>query len=182
MRWYPLTLMALTLAASGLAAAQDVPEAEEALEAFDEIASPRQRTASNIDVSAVSRLTQQLSVRDPEPSCDDLTRDISDPITALRAVVETVQMPPWAPMRAASCLLEQPENARDDAMAWLAHPNKRGLAMLVVARLDHYPEPLALDLGRAALAGPWSADARRRLRSATNPRLRALLPAETSVE
>jgi hypothetical protein len=175
MRWSVFTSMVLF---TSTALAQDVSEAVEALDAVHQPTS----SAADIDTS-VSRLTQRLSVRDPEPDCDEVTSDLFDATAALRTVVATVQMPPWAPMRAAACLLSHPEVGRTDALDWLAHPNKRGLALLVMARLDGFPEALAVELGTAALRGPWSADAKRQLRSANNPRLRELvsLP-ETTTE
>ena len=57
---------------------------------------------ANPDLDAV---VLALSSRDAV-SCESLEALTTTPTATLVEVVDTVQMPPWAPMRAANCLIE----------------------------------------------------------------------------
>ena len=101
--------------------------------------------------SAPARIHQALSVRHPVPSCASVSALSENPIDDLRRVAEADHAPPWAPMRAASCVIAEGEAARETLAAWITDPHRQGLSELVLRRLHHLPEPLALDLAREAL-------------------------------
>jgi len=117
---------------------------------------------------------QALSVRDA-PDCAAVEALATDPLDALRTVVEHAAMPPWAPMRAAHCMLTRhPDQARDDLLSWVGQAKTRGLGLLVLSELDTLAEPLALEIAGAALAGPLADDARPRLADSAVPSVKAL--------
>src|SRR5688500_16900831 len=75
-----------------------------------------------------------LSMRDPV-SCERLEALTPTPVETLLAVVDTVTMPPWAPMRAAACLLEADAlDVRDRLDGWVTEPALKGLGRLVLVR------------------------------------------------
>lgn len=118
-----------------------------------------------------------LSVRDPEPACAEVEALSPTPVETLLEVVERAQQPPWAGMRAANCLVQgHAEAVQGELAAWVADPEARGLALLVLDQLDSLPEPLALDLATRALAGPHAADAAERVARSTRPAVQALVP------
>ncbi len=122
-----------------------------------------------------------LSARDPAPSCAEVEALSETPVADLVYVVEHATQPPWAGMRAASCLVERhAEEARDEILAWVGDAGKRGLAILVFDKVDALPEGLALEVARSGLAGPLAEDARTRLARAERAEVRAL--AERPVE
>jgi hypothetical protein len=121
-----------------------------------------------------------LSAKDA-PGCADVEALAADPVPALKAVVEHATMPPWAPMRAAHCLTTRhAEQARAELLHWVSHDDTRGFALLVLDSLDAVAEAIALEIARAALAGPLEADARERLTRCERPELKAL--AEPAVD
>lgn len=118
-----------------------------------------------------------LSARHAAP-CAQVTASSANPVSDLMAVVEHASLPPWAPMRAADCLVRhhasQPQVAR--AMReWVADPDRLGLSRLVVTRLDELDPPQSLDLARRAWNArhdrPWVA---RRLERSARPEVRAV--------
>ncbi len=120
---------------------------------------------------------QALAAREPAP-CERITASSPNPATDLLAVVEQTTMPPWAPMRAADCLVRRHAAEPEVAIAlraWVVDPERLGLGRLVVTRLDELDPAQSLDLARRA----WNADhdrpwiARRLARSA-RAELRAL--------
>ncbi len=116
-----------------------------------------------------------LSVKDPAPDCGAVEALATDPLDALRAVVDHAAMPPWAPMRAAHCIItEHPDQARDDLLSWVGQTETRGLGLLVLSQLDTLAEPLAVEIAGAALAGPLADDARPRLADSAVPSIKAL--------
>ena len=118
-----------------------------------------------------------LSGRHPVP-CESVEALAADPVRSLRAIVAHAPLPPYAPMRAAQCLADgHPEAARADLVDWVTHPDKGGLARLALGRLDRLPEPVGLEVARAALGGPWADLARVRIGAADNPQIRALVGA-----
>ncbi len=119
-----------------------------------------------------------LSLRDAPPGCAEVEALAAEPLVALRAVVERAAMPPWAPLRAARCIVtHHAEPARADLAGWLTDADRRGLALVVLDAMDELPEPLALELSAAALAGPLADDARQRLADSERPAIRALVSA-----
>jgi hypothetical protein len=115
-----------------------------------------------------------LSARDPVP-CAEVEALATAPLDALRAVVAHASMPPWAPMRAAQCIATRHAiEARDDLVSWVSEERTRGLALLVLSNLDAMDRAVALEVARAAIAGPLAEDARARLVEADAAELRAL--------
>jgi len=115
------------------------------------------------DDAVATRVTAIVAARHMD-SCDGVfaAGDSGDVRDALVQITEH-QAPPWAPMRAASCLAEL---APSDAVALtqtrrlIALPDQPGFTLAVAEKLDRMPAELATDLGRAI----WQ-------RSAAEPRL-----------
>jgi hypothetical protein len=95
------------------------------------------------------RIVKAFSARDGAPPCATVqdwgpTEAVA---TAMREITETVTMPPWAPMRAAECVVL---NASTDAKAWSLVQNwmtgeeTAGYAMVVVQNLPALTEKRAL--------------------------------------
>lgn len=110
-----------------------------------------------------------LSVRD-DPGCAALFA-LGEPAqlrVALTELVE-VELPPWAPMRAASCLTEL---AASDPQAWtvveglLQRPDQPGFVLPVIGRLDGLPSERAERAAQLAIQ-----------RSATQASLQRIVPA-----
>lgn len=118
-----------------------------------------------------------LSVRDPEPDCATVEALSPTPLATLLLVIQHAEQPPWVGIRAATCVLDRHAQLASPALLdWVEGPRTRGLALLVLDRLDRLPEPLALDLAAAALKGPHAADAAERVARSSKAELRALLP------
>ncbi len=117
-----------------------------------------------------------LVVRDPAPTCAQLSALTDDPLATLRTIVAHAQMPPWAPMRAASCMLDDhAQQAETDFVQWVTTEQTRGLALLVLGRLDDLPEPVAMRVAQAALAGVHAEAAREHISRLGDPSLLGLL-------
>lgn len=96
-----------------------------------------------------------LLPRHPHKSCAEISLNSSEPVATLNAVVHGPSLPPWVPMRAASCLVElHLEAAEEEITAWLLDPEMMGLARLVQRRLSDMPTPIASRMKSAALTGP----------------------------
>lgn len=110
-----------------------------------------------------------LSVRD-DPGCDALLA-LGEPAQVRAALTELVEveLPPWAPMRAASCLTEL---AASDARAWavveglLQRPEQPGFVLAVLGRLDGLPSERAERAAQLAIQ-----------RSTTQASLQRIVPA-----
>jgi hypothetical protein len=125
-----------------------------------------------------SKLLAAVSARDGAPACDVLDATVSDPVATYEAIVEHVEMPPWAPMQAARCLIQNhSEASRGTLESWLGEKDKAGLAKLVVLHVKHLPESLAVDLTRKAMAGPHQHMSRDRLADDVRPAVQAALGA-----
>ena len=119
---------------------------------------------------------QALSIRDPAPSCEEVEALVPQPVAALRNVVSHAQMPPWAPMRAAHCLISRHgSEVESDLLSWVGQEETLGLGLLVVDEVELLPEELGLRVAKAALAGPLQAKARERLAGCGSSALRALV-------
>jgi hypothetical protein len=115
-----------------------------------------------------------LSVRDPEPRCEDVEAMAPSPLDDWRAMVATT-MPPWLPMRAATCLITQhPAEARADFVTWVTTPEDKGLALLVLDHLDALPPDVATEVAKAAVSGPFPEEARERIAKSAAPEIRAI--------
>jgi len=117
-----------------------------------------------------------LSARDGAPLCADVEALVTDPVTALKNVVEHAEMPPWAGIRAAECLVTR-HSAEIEAeiTAWVGASETKGLALVVFNHLDEMPEDIALRVAGVALNGPLSNDARERIEAGESAALRGLL-------
>ncbi|MEN0067868.1 MAG: hypothetical protein AAGA48_37410 [Myxococcota bacterium] len=138
------------------------------------LAAPISGASSNVDEA----MWMLLSARHAVP-CETVTATSPDPVEDLLVVVEQVSMPPWAPMRAADCLIRQHAadvRVVDELQEWVVDPARKGLGRLVMTRIDALDAPMAVDLARRA----WAAnlDARfveRRLLRSANPDIRAVV-------
>jgi len=100
----------------------------------------------------------------------------ADPVATWLYVVETVSMPPYAPMRAGSCLVEDhAADAAEPIVGWIRDPAKEGLARMVLAKLDRLPEAVAVGVVRAGLDGPLAEDFAEAARNSEQPAVRALV-------
>lgn len=112
--------------------------------------------------TAEEALVRALSSRDGAPPCEEVEQNLADPVASLTKVVEHVEMPPWAPMYAAACLIERhPTDANDLMVGWVTDPQKKGLAKLVFNRLHLLDDLAATDLAERSLTGPHQEHARR---------------------
>ena len=127
-------------------------------------------------------VTHALSYRHAKP-CSELEALTTTPVATLRHVVQEVQMPPWAPMRAAECLQRNhAQEVRDDLLRWVSEPEMKGLGRQVVGLLDVLPEPLAVEVAREALVGPVAERARVVMARDTRPGIVQLLEGQLPEE
>lgn len=120
---------------------------------------------------AEAQAVRALSVRDPAPTCAAVVAQLDTPVASLTAIVEHVEIPPWAGMRAAACLTEQGEAAEASLQAWLERRDRAGAAGLLLHHLDSLPQAMAGRLARRALAGPHAELAKRSLLASSRPEL-----------
>lgn len=117
-----------------------------------------------------------MSVRDPAPDCLTAEALVSDPLAALLEVVELAELPPYAPMRAAQCVVvHHAEEAADALVAWVGDPETAGLGMVALQGLEGMSEPTAVRVTEAALAGPVATDAREAAAASSHAGVRALV-------
>ena len=128
---------------------------------------------------AADAVVEALTARHPVP-CAEVEAHATDPVAELRWVVDHVQRPPWAPMRAADCLIQHHASEVGGLLrAWVTDPEKRGLGRLVVARLHVVPVAQAIELGNLALErSSEPARVKRTLARSPSQELRALVPAD----
>lgn len=156
------------------------PGTDEATEPTEVVAPPSPAPTEAVEAvvltPAEEELLRALSARDQAPDCATLSAMVPDPVASFTTIVEKVQMPPAAPMRAARCLLtEHTDAAADTIEGWLRSEGTEGLARLVLGELDHLAPEQAARFGRAALEGPYSALARPELESSELAEVRALV-------
>lgn len=124
-------------------------------------------------------LLELLRLRDA-PGCANLGAAGEAQRDALVALT-AVESPPYVPLRAADCLVAgyAADPVAQGAMrGWMTDPEAAGLAMLVVTRLDALPEPLAVELARAALTtadSRWKSRFSERIAKSGNAAVRATL-------
>lgn len=123
-----------------------------------------------------SEMVRALSARDAAPHCEVIEATSIDPVADLILVVETVPLPPYAPMRAAGCLVgRHAEEAAEAIDSWMARPEVPALAELVAQGFDTLPSGLALRFAAAGLNGPHRAAIEPFVRSSIHPEVRALV-------
>lgn len=120
-------------------------------------------------------VVRALSGRDAV-SCATIEALVPDARAALEEVVDTVQMPPWAPMRAAQCLIDgHAAEVQPRLEAWVTDPALKGLGRLVLGSLDRLPVAVAVPVAQKALVGADPELATERVRAAVAPEVRALV-------
>jgi hypothetical protein len=121
-------------------------------------------------------MIRMLSARDDAPPCEVIEAASTDPVADLILVVETVPLPPYAPMRAAGCLVDRhAEVAAGTIESWMSSPDVPALAELAAQGFDTMPSGLALRFAAAGLAGPHRSAIEPFVRSSTHPEVRALV-------
>lgn len=132
-------------------------------------------TAAMAEPQNLDTVVQALSMRDPV-TCEQVEALTPTPTETLLAVVDTVTMPPWAPMQAADCLVKgHAVEIRDRLDAWVTAPELKGLGRLVLNGLDRMPVEVAVPVARKALLeGPEPEVARARILAARTPEVKAI--------
>jgi hypothetical protein len=122
----------------------------------------------------VGDVVRALSLRHPM-ACAEIEALTPTPVDTLQHVVATVELPPWAPMRAADCLVRgHAVEVRPSIERWVTDPAFTGLGRLVLLDLDAMPVEVAVPVARKALAGPLADLARERVASSTRGEVRAV--------
>lgn len=142
-------------------------------------ATPEPAEPAVVEASLNLEMWHVLSARHA-PACDRVSATSDDAVADLLRIVDEVTMPPWAPMRAADCLVR--EHAKVPVVTgalreWVVDPAHMGLARLVVTRIDALDPTLAVDLASRA----WAADIdrpflKRHLGRSLRPEVRAVVP------
>jgi len=102
-----------------------------------------------------------LSVRDPDPVCADVEALDPEPLAGLQLIAEKIAMPPYAGMRAATCIVTgHAEDGVDIISDWMANPKFGGLVRLALQHAAEWPDPVFEQVSKAALAGPHAAIAK----------------------
>lgn len=128
------------------------------------------------DTDDERRIYRALSVRDPAPECAEVEAGVTEPVPILVRIAEQAEAPPWAPMRAAGCLLRLHGEAAEDTLRdWVVDPGRQGLAELVLSQIDLLPDPVAVEVVRDALHGPYKAQAEEAAAASERPEIRDLL-------
>jgi hypothetical protein len=100
-------------------------------------------------------VAQRLRLRDGWGGCDAVwALGSADEVRDALADQTRASMPPWAPMRAATCLAARAddEKIRPILKSWVADPAVPGLARITLAILDRFPEADAVETVRSAMA------------------------------
>ena len=122
-------------------------------------------------------LVQALSVRHGVESCDALNIHSASLEADLNRIVQEITLPPWTPMNAAICLIEEHHTTSAATLrGWVQHPDQRGLARLVFRRVETLPEDMAIDLLQHALNGPHREEALAVTQTDARAAIRALRP------
>lgn len=122
----------------------------------------------------IQKTIRQLSVYDGDIVCESLPE--KDRQSTLTYIVENVSRPPWAPMRAATCLAKvYPEEAQEELVRWVGNSKTKGLALLITKQIHTLPTAVAQRVASAGLKGPFAEELRVRLIKQNDERLRELL-------
>ena len=79
-------------------------------------------------------------------------------------IVKEDSKPSWAPMRAASCLIQSQSNsAKVEMIRWLTTENTKGLAILLTHSIDQFSTAFRKELISAAMNGPHRQEVESRL-------------------
>jgi hypothetical protein len=135
--------------------------------------------AEETDEARRQALRLRMSVRHAAPTCDTIDALTPDPVADLIWLMDHVEQPPWVGMRAAECIIANHAEAETVRLhQWVADPDRKGLMLMILSRLDKLPEPLAHSLAKATLAGPHRELARPRLMRSNHVPVRALVEPE----
>ena len=117
-------------------------------------------------VDEVTAVHRALSSRDAGPSCAEVEALTSDPVATLTTIVQTVELPPQAPMRAATCLVDRHAEAASELLVgWMGAEETRGLVSeSLIARTDPRSQT-----GNAVLVSALFKDGSRSTPSSPNP-------------
>lgn len=131
---------------------------------------------AEVDAVELAAVVRALSARDGA-SCEAVEALASQPVATLLAVVEEVRMPPYAPMRAAGCLVSRHATAvQPDLERWVVDPQTKGLGRLVLGAFDQMPVAVAVPVARKALSEGTDRElASKRAAAAATPEIRALV-------
>jgi hypothetical protein len=122
----------------------------------------------------VGEVVRALSYRHPV-ACAEIEHLTATPVDTLQHVVATVELPPWAPMRAAECLVRgHAAEVQSSIETWVTDPALTGLGRLVLGDLDAMPVAVAVPVARNALAGHLAAVARERIAASAHAEVRAV--------
>jgi len=127
-----------------------------------------------------------LAARDAPPACAALFegRDAAQVRAALVSLVGNEVRPPWVPMRAARCLIEE-QGSEPEVVElvgeWMVDPAVPGLALVVVGSLDELPVEVAVELAglaveRAGREPRFALHARPALERSAHPEVVELAP------
>lgn len=126
------------------------------------------------DPEAFDRVLHALSARDPV-ACEAVIPLSPTPAATLLEVVDKVEMPPWAPMIAADCLLRHyPADVQPRLQTWVTAPELAGLGRLALDAIDVLPMEVAVPMATAALKGSNPALAKERIAASARPEIQAL--------
>ena len=118
-----------------------------------------------------------LTARHWDGDCATVEALATEPVQTLQNIVDHASAPPWAPMRAATCLLRGHATEKQaEIERWVTEPELLGLGILTLQQIDDLPEAVALSVAERALAsGQTELDAQERLSSAKLDSIRALV-------
>ena len=123
-------------------------------------------------------LIQQLSLRDGSPSCAKLAEENDGLQQDLQSLISVDIRPSYVPMRAANCLLELYPADVETYKVWMVSPENRGLAFLVINKMNTLPIDVSVPLAQAGLDGVHSKGVRLRLERVGVPEIQQLLVSE----
>ncbi|MEC7987913.1 MAG: hypothetical protein VX278_22285 [Myxococcota bacterium] len=128
------------------------------------------------ETTSVISLAKILSAHD-DTGCQELPFRTEEPWLELNVIVNEIPQPPWAGIRAATCMIElYPEASKDLFMAWMVDEHKKGLAYLLASNIDRIPIDIALSLVQVALAGPHAQGCTDRFMDSERSDIRNALP------
>ena len=108
-------------------------------------------------------LQRQLSQRDSIPSCALLVTQHDNLQMKLQQLVNADIKPSYVPMRAAGCLLELYPRDVDTYREWMIAPENKGLAFLVINKMEKMPVEVSVSLAQSGLEGAHAKGVRTRL-------------------
>ena len=133
-----------------------------------------------VSLAAATPTVDLLRLRDAVP-CTSLGATTPELRAELLGLAQGEEMPPWVPMRAADCLVTlyaADPTLRETLLPWMADPERAGLALLVLDRIDLLPTATAVPLATAAAGvadALWATRFRDRILRSAQPEVRAVV-------